>query len=422
MLSLSKSAQRSVIFATIIGGILEWYEIFLYAYWAPVISRHFFYSKSQVIAELNVLAIFAIGFLSRPIGGLIFGHIGDRYGRKAAFLASMFTMTAPSFIIGVLPSYEQIGFLAPLALGLTRLLQGLPAGGELPGAMCYLIESAPSSRKKYMSSYTFLGVQIGVIIAILEFLVLEKYLSQSALDNLGWRLSFIFGGFLGLFGFYLRKKLRETPLFEHLEKESRIIHKPIIQSIKRHKKQLLTGFACSILATVGFFVIAVFPGIYFDKTTGISSTNNSIIILCLLLVSSITLPFFGSLGDRFRVKQLLSFSAICIILFSPVFYYALDSKSIFFVISAELLLVLFLNFQFALLPSLLAGIFPITVRYTCVGLSFNLCDSIIGGITPILTFYLLEHTGNIASFFVVICIAAIISLVAIALVKKEQHI
>ena len=406
-MSISKRTQKSVILATILGSILEWYDIFLFIYWTPVISLYFFDSASPFIAALCTLILNAIGFLSRPLGGLVFGHIGDIYGRRTAFFWSILIMCVPSFLMGIIPSYKEWGIISPILLLILRLFQGLPAGGELPGAMCYLSECASPERKNYMTSFTFYGVQIGVILAILEYLIIgHDYPS----DSWVWKLSFMVGGVLGLFGFYLRYKLKETPLFHRLETESKIVHKPIIQSFLNYKVQILKGIACTLLATVGFFAISVFPGMYLDQILGIDTKSNSIIIVFLLLISTVTLPYFGKLGDRFGAKKSLITSSFLILLFSPIFHYILVHKSLGFVITAEVLLVLLLNTQFALLPSILSALFPTGVRYTCLGLSFNITDSFFGGLTPVITLYLFGRSQSPQSFVILIGVAAAISL------------
>jgi MHS family proline/betaine transporter-like MFS transporter len=362
-----------------------------------------------------------VGFLSRPLGGFIFGHIGDRYGRKIAFITSMFAMSAPSIIIGFLPSYAQIGILAPILLGLLRVVQGIPAGGELPGVMCYLFECASEQNQKFMASFTFLGVGIGVMISISEYFFLQHVLSADELLRSGWRVSFIFGGLLGLLGFYLRSKLHETPRFSHLRIEGKVLHKPVLFSLHKYKKKIILSFFCCILATVGFFIISVFPSLYLgDDSPALESTRLKV-VFALVCISTVTLPLFGKLGDKFPQKKLLYISAISVLIISPALYFILLQKSILFLFAAELLLILFLNVQFALLPSLMVEIFPTAIRYSGVGLSFNLCDSIIGGVTPLLCLYLFNITGNAASFVILLCVAAILSLGALFLVKEHNY-
>jgi MHS family proline/betaine transporter-like MFS transporter len=418
--TVSRQKRTYIIFATTIGGIIEWYELFLYVYWSPIISKLFFSNDSHSVATMKTLFVFFVGFLSRPIGGLLFGHIGDRLGRKRAFFISIVAMTIPSFILGFFPFSGKLGLFNPLILCVLRFIQGLPAGGELPGAMCYLAECAPQQKRSFTCSFSFFGPQIGVIISIIESYFLETFLPRASLESWGWQLSFNIGGLLGLLGAFLRKRLEETPAFLHLEEKRKVLRKPIIETILRHKKDLGFGFFASFLDVVGFYMFSIFLGIYFNNVLKISETKNLLITLCSMVLSTITLPFLGMLGDRFKIKRLLIISALGMIIFSYPFYLSASHSSIIFTLVFQLILMLFLNMQFALLPRLIAELFPTSTRYTGIGLSFNLCDSVIGGIIPIVAFYLTDAIGNVATFVLLINIAACISLITFTSVKNAQ--
>jgi MFS family permease len=417
---LAKRDQIFVVIATTLGGVIEWYELFLYVYWAPLISQIFFSTDSYFAASMNTLFVFFVGFLARPIGGLLFGHMGDRYGRKVSFVRSIILITLPSFVMGILPSIK-MGLLAPIILGLLRFFQGLPAGGELPGAMCYLAESAPKEKRSFICSFSFFGPQIGVIISMLECYFFDKYMSHDFLISWGWRISFMIGGIFGLFGYYIRHKLKETPAFLNLEKNRKVLHKPIIESILRHKKELIFGFFASFLDVVGFYMFSVFLGIHFNNVLKISITENLLLTTLSLALSTITLPFIGMLGDRFRIRRLLIGSAVGMLIFTFPFYLLVThTNSLLYITIFELLLMLLLNVQFALLPCLLAELFPTSTRYTGIGMSFNLCDSVIGGITPLAALFLTSFIGNVATFSVFIIIASLISLATFIVVKENQ--
>jgi MHS family proline/betaine transporter-like MFS transporter len=419
-LELTRKQQRSVIMAVTVGSVLEWYEIFLYAYWAPILSRLFFSPDVEATALINTLLIFAVGFLSRPIGGLVFGHVGDRYGRKISLLSSIVIIALPTFTLGLLPTYDQIGFWAPTLLVTIRILQGLPSGGELPGAMCYLAESAPPKKRRFMCSWTFIGSQIGITISIIECLLLEKNLSQEALLNWGWRLSFLIGGLIGLLGYFLRFKLKESPFFEELSKRSKIEPRPILEALKKYKKKLLMGFGFTVLDAVGIFVITVFSSVFFEKFLGTTFDENLMITASVLTLSTILLPLFGKLGDRFENKPLLIFSAIGIMIVAYLFNYAVEYASFYSAVVLEILMILFLNVQFALLPSALSELFPTSVRFTCMGLSYNICSSLIGSLIPIAALYWIHKTGATIIFSFLLAGAAFLSFIAFLFMKEKK--
>ncbi len=328
-------------------------------------------------------------------------------------------MILPSFAIGLIPS-NGIGIMGPIILCILRFFQGLPAGGELPGAMCYLAESAPAERRSYVCSFSFFGPQIGVIISMVECYLFEMYIPHEALISWGWRLSFIIGGVLGLIGFYIRHKLKETPAFTRLEENRKVLHKPIMESIYRYKKDLAFGFFASILAVIGFYMFTIFLGIYFNKVLKISMSENLLIAIGMMTISTITLPLLGKLGDRYQIRQLLKISALGILVFSYPFYLAASSSSILFTTLFELILLVFLNIQFAILPCFIAELFPTSTRYTGIGMSFNLCDSLLGGVTPILALYLTNHIGDVAAFVFLLSFASIISLTTFFFIRNRQ--
>lgn len=419
-MSLSKKNQFFVVIATTIGGIIEWYELFLYIYWSPLLAKLFFGEDTKFVASINVLLVFFIGFLARPIGGLVFGHIGDRYGRRVSLISSIFLIALPGFAMGALP-FAEMGIFAPLVLGLLRFFQSFPAGGELPGAMCYLAESAPTNKRAFICSFAFLGPQIGVIISMLECLFFEKFMSYDFLIHYGWRISFIIGGLLGLLGFYIRHRLKETPAFLHLEQEGKILHRPILESILRHKKEMFFGGLASFLDVVGFYMFSIFLGIYFKNFLFISTLDNLQIAIGSMVLSTITLPFLGKLGDRYNLRKLLIWSAYGMIIFSLPFYVAASSFSLLWTIVFELILMLFLNVQFALLPRFLAELFPTSTRYTGIGMSFNMCDSVIGGLTPLLALLSAKYIGDVTTFAGFIVLASLISLMAFYLMKINDR-
>ncbi|MES2273103.1 MAG: MFS transporter, partial [Chlamydiota bacterium] len=212
-----KKEQLHVVLAVTFGNILEWFEIYLYIYWAPVLAEIFFSLGSSVSNLFSVFVIFGAGFLARPLGAILFGRYGDQMGRKKSFTLSIIFMTIPTALIGILPTYEQIGIYAPILLCIMRLAQSIPAAGEAPGAFCYLYENADEENKKFMTSWGAFGNQIGAILAVIECFLMEQFMSHQFLVSWGWRISFLTGGLIGLLGIYLRHKLHETILFSKLQ-------------------------------------------------------------------------------------------------------------------------------------------------------------------------------------------------------------
>lgn len=420
-MSISRAKQFQIIFAVTIGGMLEWYEFFLYIYWSPIIAKLFFQTDNEIVALINTLFLFFVGFLARPIGGLFFGYLGDRFGRKLSFMLTIVLMSIPCVATAFVPTYAQIGIAAPIILGSLRFLQGIPVGGELPGAMCYLYESGFPEGKRFITSFSLFGPQLGVIISLLECFFLEQYLSPESLLEWGWRLSFLCSGLIGLSGFFLRKKLKETSAFEHLEKDKKVLHNPITDALKYHKKNLVLGFSAAIFEATGFYIFSVFSGIYFIRLGVIDKIDNLIITLSILFAGTMLILFFGHLGDKIKIRRLLRMSTIVLGLLSLLLFLYPGQPTKAGIIIFETVFMLILSMQTALLPSLFCELFPNRVRYSCIGLSFNLCDTIVGGLTPIVSLYFVRSSENATSFMLIVVIAALISLTAFSCIKYREN-
>jgi MFS family permease len=420
-MEISSKEQRSVILAVTIGNILEWYEIYLYVYWAPVISKLFFNFESDFINLVDTFLLFGIGFLVRPLGGLFFGRLGDRIGRKKSLVLSVVTMTVPTFAIGLLPTYSQIGFSAFLILGILRILQSFPSGGELPGAFCFLYESANPQDRKYMASWGAVGNQIGIIISVIECYLLERYLSPEDLMNWGWRFSFILGGVIGLSGFYLRYKLHETPFFKQISLHHKINVEPVSKVLYQYRKGIIKGMFFCALDAGAFYLLSVFFPHYFDKILGFDSSYNLIVSIGILLLATLPIPFFGLLADKVGAKILLLISTISIIVLLYPLYISIVNAHMYLLYFTGFAFIMSLNCLTALIPYILCELFPTPVRFTCVGFSFNLVDGMIGGFTPIIVLYLLRFTGNEASFCWFILVCAIISLLSYLTINENKH-
>ena len=413
----SKKNRFFILYATILGGIVEWYEIFLFIFWNELFSKLFFNNNTK-LAIYNILFIFFFGFLGRPIGAVFFGDIGDRFGRRLAFISSIALMVLPSILIGlmglwILPSS---GYAVAITLCLLRFIQGMSAGAELPGAMCYLIEIAPPNKRAFYSSFSFLGPQIGILLSQLESYFFETHFSKHFVENYGWRISFIIGGIIGFIALFSRQYLQESPVFKTLKEKKLVSHKPVVESFE-HGPKIFLGFFGSLLAVIGFYMLSIFIDVYFSSVFSIRKTNILLISICVMGFSTATLTLFGRLGDRFPIRKLLTLSAIGIALFSlPLYFWT----SIYFVLFIIAFLMILLNIQFAILPSYIAELFPSSIRYTGIALSFGFCDSVIGGATPWIAGMLTKKAGVVPTFTTFIFIASLISLGIFLITKKNE--
>ena len=418
----SRKQIRTVIFAVTIGNFLEWYEIYLYVYWAPIISKLFFDGSS--LANLtHTFVIFALAFLARPIGGLVFGRIGDRIGRRKALILSIIMMTLPTFMTGFLPTYQTIGAFAPYMLALTRFLQAFPAGAEIPGAFCYLYESSPWSIRHYMTSWAVWGYQIGILVSTIECFLLEKYLTPESLITWGWRASFIIGGLIGLLGLCFRYRLHETPLFREMQTHTKMVKEPILQSLYRNRVGIFKGILFCAFNSSSFYLISVNFPVYFGEALGIDYKNNLIITMILLVLMVLPVPLFGKIADRYSNKKILISAVLGMITLLYPLYLAIASGSIFYMSAVIFIFCLLYACNTALIPYIVSDLFSTHDRFTCSGVSFNLADAIIGGFTPALALYLLHWTGSPGSFVWILLFVALLSFSGYLYLKpRRTHI
>lgn len=390
---------RSIITACSIGNFLEWYDYALYGYLTSVLA-YVFFPEATVHSTLNIFLIFAIGFIARPLGSIIFGWIGDRWGRREGLIYSVLFITLPTFLMGILPNYLQMGFTAVVFLTLLRIIQGIPVGGETGGIMCYLTEIAPKGKKVYFGSWSVFGSQVGFIVSSLEIYVFEKLMDRASFEAWGWRFPFILGGILGIIGWYLRSRLHETHVFEKVVKSHHILKNPVSTLFKGHKKQIYQAFFISCITSGAFYVVYFFSVVFLTDVVKMDFFHVLLINAAILALSSACLPLFGKLGDRYNIRRLFTTSSLGVIIIPYFMFYFAEKQYIAITFLIQIILTLFLTLNYALLPALISKLFPTSVRYTGVGISYNLSNAIFGGPAPFLCLFLINITGsNLAPAF-----------------------
>ena len=410
-LTLSKE-QIHVVSAVTFGNILEWFEVYSFAYLAQIISQNFFNFKSNLSNLSLSFLIFGIGFIIRPIGGIIFGRIGDLIGRKKAFIWSIVVLTIPTFLMGLLPTYETWGLFAPIALCILRVAQSIPTGGEIPGTICFLFENASQNNKRFITSWNGVGNQIGAIIGLLETFIMENFMSPESLLLWGWRISFLSGGVIGLIGVYLRHTLHETPVFMELKKTHKIDRETVRELLLNYKKKIGIGTAFGMVDAATFYLIATYVPTFINNNLGLSINKNMLVSFIILFVVTVLLPLFGRLGDKYSNKFMCVSSCLLIIgLLYPLSIFMASKNMVLLSIVAIAYLIPIACIT-SLIAYLLAELFPPQVRFTGVGISVNLADGIIGGFTPAISLLLLQLTGSQSAFCWYILACALTSLIA----------
>ncbi|MCE4980636.1 MFS transporter [Mammaliicoccus sciuri] len=386
-------AKKSV-FATGIGNAMEWFDFALYSYLAVIISKNFFSPvQNDELKLIFTFATFAIAFLLRPVGGIVFGKIGDKLGRKVVLTFTIIMMAISTLIIGLLPTYDQIGVWAPILLLLARILQGFSVGGEYAGAMVYIAESSPDNKRIRLGSGLEIGTLTGYIVASILVTVLFWTLSDAQMNSWGWRIPFFLSAPIGLIGLYLRTHLEETPIFENdiTDQKDQL---SVIEIIKQYKKDILLCIVFVAFFNITNYVLLGYMPSYLDETVGISdriSTPITAIVLLIMVPFALT---FGRLGDKIGNKKVISFGLILGILVSVVSFQFLNIGGLGFLFLGLLLLGIVLSVYEGTMPGSLPTLFHTDIRYRTLSWTFNISVSLFGGTTPLVASWLVHVTGN----------------------------
>ncbi len=383
--------KRSLI-AGFSGNIMEWYDFTVYGFFATVIGTQFFPQEDKVAQLISTFGIFAAGYLMRPIGGIIFGHIGDRKGRKKALLISILMMAIPTTLIGFLPTHATIGWYAALLLVILRLLQGLSVGGEFTGSISFLTELAPKGKRGFYGSWTTFGVFGGMLIGAGLSAIITSVFSVRQVHEFGWRIPFLFGSVIGVVGLYLRKDMRNDE--QQFHKETTTGKIPLAEFFAHYKMQAFKIIMLSWAFGVSVYLIFIFLPSYLHtflkiKLSDALSAHTLAIIFLMLLI-----PLFGHLSDKWGRKPVLFVSLTGFVLLSyPLFH--LFFRHTFTAILAAMLIFAILEALFqAVIPAIMTEAFPTKIRYTGLSVSYNISLAVFGGTTPMVSAWLIQITGG----------------------------
>ena len=393
---------RRVIAAGMIGNALEWYDFAIYGYFAVQIGRHFFPHGDAVAQLLSAFGVFAIGYLMRPIGGVLVGHIGDRFGRRTALVFSVTAMAMPTFLMGLLPGYQTIGVLAPVGLTLLRVLQGLSVGGEYTSSMVFLVEHAPEGRRGLMGALAATGGAIGTLLGSVVGAAFAASMSTAALDAWGWRIPFLLGLVVGFAGYILRRHVLETGVAE------KRMRAPIVETLRDHRRVVATFAGLSVFSAVTFYIGFVYMVSWLQTADGIPPSRALEINTFSMVVSLPVLIAAGWLSDRVGRKPLMLLATMGGLIGALPLFWLLNHPSELFAQLGQLGLVLVSGLYYGGLPGTLVEAAPPTVRCTAVALGYNLCVGLFGGLSPLAATWLVERTGDeVAPAFLIMAAAAV---------------
>jgi MHS family proline/betaine transporter-like MFS transporter len=415
---MSGGNAKRIIAAGAIGNVLEWYDFAVYGYVATIIAKNFFPPGNDTAALLATFAAFGIGFLARPLGGIIIGWIGDHYGRKTALLITIFLMAVGTVLIGLIPTYATIGLLAPAILVLARLMQGFSAGGEWGGSTAFIVEWAPADRRGFYGSFQQMSVVLGLLLGSGIAALLSTVLDAATMDSWGWRIPFLLGGILGPVGMWMRRTIDETPAYR------KAVAAPVAAAPDATPPVVLAvrAFGFTILWTVSFYIFLAYMPTFTQKYAGLSRAAALWSNTAGLLLLMIAIPYFGHLSDKYGRKPFLLACCIAfIVLPYPAFYIMLGGASLVTILAIQLLIGLTIALFSGAGPAAISEIFPTRTRSTYMSTGYALAVAIFGGFAPFIATWLIDWTKSPISPVYYVIAAAVISAAVIATLRETAH-
>ena len=417
----SGSGIVRVVAASMAGTTVEWYDFFLYGVAAAVVFPAVFFPTGDPTAgTLASLATFAIGFIARPIGGLVFGHFGDRIGRKKLLVLSLLLMGVSTFAIGLLPGYATIGVAAPLLLVLLRLIQGFALGGEWGGAVLIVSEHGDPARRGYWASWPQAGVPVGQLLANGLLFLLSSVQSEEAFVSWGWRIPFLLSAVLVLIGLYVRLAVEESPVFREAqakaaeraaagEKETL----PILEVFRRYPREVLTAMGARFAENVSYYIFTIVITTYATKRLGLPSATVLGAVLIGAAFHLITIPIWGALSDRYGRRPLYLLGAAGVGIWAFVFFALVDTRSFPLIVLAVVGGLLFHGAMYGPQAAFLSELFGTKVRYSGVSIGYQLASIFAGGLAPLIAVWLYTRFDSGYAVAVYVALSAVVTIVAV---------
>jgi metabolite-proton symporter len=404
-----------ILAASLIGTTIEFFDFYIYATAAVLVfPKLFFPANDPLAATLASLATFALAFFARPLGAALFGHFGDRKGRKATLVAALMTMGPSTVAIGLLPSYDSVGIIAPILLAVFRFGQGLGLGGEWGGAVLLATENAPPNKKAWYGMFPQLGAPIGFLLSTSTFFVLSKTMTDEQFLSYGWRIPFIASALLVWVGLYIRLKITETPDFLKIMDNQQRVKVPVVAVFVKHTKSIFLGTLATITTFLVFYIMTVFTLSW--GTSALHYPKESFLIaqMISMLFFALGIPLSAVLADRKGRNNMLIASSICIFIFGLFFAPFFTTGSLIITVIFQSTGMFLMGLNYGPVGTALAEIFPAEVRYTGASLAFTLAGILGASLTPYLattlaTSYGLSYVGYYLSFGAAISIIALLA-------------
>lgn len=411
------------IISSSIGNILEWYDFGLFAIFSPLFSEIFFPKCNGYLHSIETLTIFAIGFICRPLGALVFGYLGDKRGRVRSLRLSVLMISIPTLLLGFIPTYQQAGLIAPICLLCIRIWQGFSLGGEFSGNIIYLAETAPKHMRATLTSFASTGANLGILLATLIGTVCVYIFSPETLKNWGWRLPYILSGILSITVYMTRLKFHETAVFEYMEKKKLIVQNPIETAFEKNYLQMLRTLGLVCLGSTYYYFCFIYLPLFLSEQVSIKLFSISALMTVLFIVMLFLVPMSGLLCDFLGRRKMLIFNASMVVIFIVPCFYLIETLQMHYIILGLGILTLISCLEQATTSIAVVENFPTPARYTGLSFSYNLGNGFLGGTVPLISTWLISHTNlKVAPAFYVAGCAMITLLVAYFFVPETKQI
>ena len=416
-----------IIGASSVGTLIEWYDFYIYGVLALFFSQHFFPPGNANLAFLASLGIFWTGFVVRPFGAVVFGHLGDLIGRKFTFMLTLGLMGAATFVVGLLPEYSQIGFLAPALLVLMRIVQGLALGGDYGGAATYIAEHAPDGKRGFYTSWIQTTATMGIVAALIVILICRLSLGDQAFTAWGWRVPFLISAILVLLSGYIRLKLGESPLFARLKAQGKASVNPVMETYSSGRNvglMLIALFGATAPEGVVWYTGQFYALFYMTAVVKIPYVTVYVIMMITLTIGAFFFLVFGALSDKVGRRNIMTLGfALAVISYWPVFTWIAQYKDNPVILGVLVLyMVILVTMVYGPIAAFLVELFPAKIRYSSMSLPYHIGNGVFGGGVPFIGASIVAATGiPLAGLFYPMVVAAVGVVVSLVFMREPTH-
>lgn len=420
-----KTGLRRVVAASMAGTIVEWYEFFLYATAATLVFNIIMFPPSDdpYAGVIAAFTTYAVGFVARPLGGIVFGHFGDKFGRKKLLQLAIILVGVATFLMGCLPTFDQIGYWAPALLVFLRFAQGFAVGGEWGGGVLLVAEHSPDRSRGFWASWPQAAVPIGNLLATLVLLLLNWSLPADQFLSWGWRIGFWLSVVIVAIGYYIRTKISDAPIFQEVQKEvieRKDVGYGVLEVIKRYPRGVLTAMGLRFAENIMYYLVVTFSITYLSIALGMETTSILSWLVIAHIVHMVTVPLVGGLTDRIGRKPVYFIGTVGAAAWGFIAFPMFDTREPLVIILAICLGLVIHSFMYAPQPSIMSEMFPTRMRYSGVSLGYQVTSIVAGSLAPIIASALLRGTGSWLPVALYLAVAAAITMVAVISMRETK--